>query len=512
MHTTHPPPSPDPDVVRPAGEPAAEATAALLPGAGQNDPLAVPLRSLTRRRPVLCGQSTPVRTAVERMRSEQVGAIVITDAEQIPVGVFTLHDLRDRVVLGGCRLDDPIAGVMSPDPVSLPLDAPALEAAMAMARHSIHHVVLTETGRAAGVVSEGDLFAVQQRGIARIAKALRAAGDPAALQAAAEDIRALARNLVAQGVGAEQVTRLISQLNDQLAGNLIGQVFAAAAADTAPPGLRWCWLALGSEGRLEQTLCTDQDNGLVFGLPEGGDAEAARAWLLPRARRVNEGLAACGFPLCKGEIMAGNPKWCLSLDEWRDTFADWIFRGDAPVLLNASIFFDFRALTGDADLATELRRWLLDRIRDHRQFLRLMTLNALGNRPPLGLIRDFVLAEDGAHPHTLDLKVNGVTLFVDAARIFALAAGVGETATAARLRAAAAVWKLDEAETESWVQAFHALQGMRLAMHQDQYLTRREMHNHLDPDDLAGQERRLLKESLREARRLQNRLETFFQF
>lgn len=473
------------------------------------DPLAVPLRALLRRPPVSCEQSTPLREALGRMKRERVGSILITDARQNPAGMFTLNDLRDRVVLSGCDLDGPILAVMTPGPVCLDIDAPALEAAMAMARHSIRHVVLTGAdGRAAGVISERDLFALTQTGVTAIARALREADSLPGLQKAAADIRNLARNLVAQGVGAERVTRLISQLNDQLAQNIIRRTLEPAVLGP----IRWCWLALGSEGRLEQTLCTDQDNGLVFVVPEGATAETARARLLPLARRVNEDLAACGFPLCKGEIMASNPKWCLSLEEWEDTFADWLFRGDAPVLLHATIFFDFRALDGDAALAAELRSWLNGKIKTSRLFLKQLTLNALANRPPLGFVRDFVLDDAGEFPHTLDLKVNGATLFVDAARIFALSAGLTETGTAARLRGAAEAWKLDAEEVAEWIAGFHAIQTLRLDLHQAQQAGGQAMHNHLNPNDLSAQDRRLLKEALRQARRLQGKLENFFQF
>jgi len=476
--------------------------------AAASDPLAVPLGVLARRAPVTCVQSTPVREALVSMRREQVGSILVTDRQHNPVGLFTLRDLRDRVVLGSCGIDEPIAGAMTPNLVTLDIAAPALEAAMAMARHSIRHVVLTDQGKAAGVVSERDLFALQQQGVSRIARALRLAPSVDELRRCASDIRALTRNLVAQGVGAEQVTRLISQLNDQLAENLIGR--ALAGADLA--GVRWCWLALGSEGRLEQTLCTDQDNGLIFAVPDGESADSIRARLLPLARAVNDGLAECGFPLCNGGVMASNPKWCLSKEEWRDTFADWLFRGDMPVLLNATIFFDFRPLAGDAGLASDLRGWLNERVKDNRLFLKAMTLNALANRPPLGLVRDFVYSEEGGHPHTVDLKINGVTLFVDAARIFALAAGVAETSTAARLRAAAAAWRLDPGELADWLDGFHTLQSLRLGLHQDQQTRGQAMHNRLDPDELSAHDRRRLKEALKAAKRLQGKLESYFQF
>ena len=167
-----------------------------------------------------------------------------------------------------------------------------------------------------------------------------------------------------------------------------------------------------------------------------------RSSLLPVALRINTVLAECGFPLCKGEIMASNPRWCLSLEEWQNVFADWIARGDGPVLLNASIFFDFRPLFGNLTLATQLRAWLHNKVKDNRQFLKLMTANALCNYPPLGVLRDFVVDKQGDSSNTLDLKVNGITPFVDAARIFALASGSNETNTVLRLRAAGMAWQM----------------------------------------------------------------------
>lgn len=485
-------------------------TPAPLGGSGSvlADPLATPLSILVRRGPVVCSQDSPIGEALELMRRGNVGSILLTDAEGGPAGMFTLNDLRDRVALGACDIDQPIRRVMTPNPFSLPDTAPAFEAALAMAQRSIHHVVVTHAGRVSGVISEKDLFALQQVGVSRIASSLCLAEDLATLQRVAADIRLLAHNLMAQGVSAEQLTRLISQLNDQLTQRILYLAFA----DSGLEDVSWCWLALGSEGRFEQTLHTDQDNGLIFIVPRGVSAEALRVSMLAAARRVNEWLDACGFPLCKGGIMASNPKWCLSLEEWRDTFGDWIFRGDAPVLLNASIFFDFRALAGDARLAAELRAWLNGKIKGNRQFLKLMVQNVLGNRPPLGLVRDFVVDGEGEEANTIDLKLHGTTPFVDAARIFALAAGLEETGTVRRLRGAGEAWKLNSQEVEAWVESFLFIQQLRLQLHQSLLEKGRRLSNRFDPEKLTNVERQGLKEAFRQAKKLQGRLETFFQF
>src|SRR5690606_21110291 len=114
---------------------------------------------------------------------------------------------------------------------------------------------------------------------------------------------------------------------------------------------RLCWIALGSEGREAQAIASDQDNGLIV----ADEFIAERGVFLAFAKAVNEARDACGYPLCKGGIMAGNPKWCLGISQWRALFDGWIERGDPQSLLNANIFFDFRAISGNLALAESLR-------------------------------------------------------------------------------------------------------------------------------------------------------------
>jgi CBS domain-containing protein len=372
---------------------------------------------------------------------------------------------------GGAPLDAPIGGFMTRSPVALEEDATLADAALAMARHGIRHVVVTRDGRLAGVVSERDLFALQRVGIARIAERVRGAQSVAALAEAAGEVRGLAERLLAQGVGAERLTAMVSALNDGLSARVI----ALLAPKHSLPGA-WCWLALGSEGRMEQTQVSDQDNALIV----DGD----KAAFLPFADEVNRALDAIGFPLCKGDVMARNPRWCLTLGEWQARFAAWIDEPQAEALLNAAIFFDFRPLAGAAHLAGELRDAVLPRARANRTFCRALAEGALQARPPLGLLHDFAAEE-------LDLKGLGARVFVDSARVLALAAGSPATGTAARLRGAG------EAAA---VEAFHFMQTLRL----------RARANRVRVAALSDIERRVLKEAFRQAARLQDRLRLDF--
>lgn len=460
------------------------------------------LSELCVRAPVAVVQGSPLKLALNAMSAARVGSVAVTDNTQRPTGILTLKDVLSRVTLPGLDMGTSIESVMTPDPVCLPVQATAREALLAMARHNIHHVLVVSDERLCGVLSEKDLFALRRLSVQGITSAITRAADLDTLRQAGHDIASLVHSLLAQGVEADTLTELIATLNDHLTRRLIE--LETAALDL--PGIRWCWIALGSEGRMEQTLATDQDNALIFMVADEANREAVRSQLLETALRINNGLDACGFPLCKGGIMASNPKWCLTEAEWRGQFSRWIDSGGPEELLNAGIFFDFRALAGEEALALNLRSWLAGKVRANPRFLKQMTQNSLRNTPPLGLVRDFVLSEDDAHPHTLDLKLNGATPFVDGARIYALASGQPVTGTARRLFQAGRDLHIPDDEIKSWVQAFHFIQLLRLRHQHAQQRQGIEPDNHLDPDTLSILDRRILKEGFRQARKFQARL------
>lgn len=475
--------------------------------ARERSPMDRLLSSVLRREPVTCRPEDTIESVLATMRDQGVGSVVAVDDERRPVGIFTQQDVLRRVALPRVDLAQPIAGVLTRELAMLPVHATAYEAALAMVRRGIRHVVVADEGRIAGVVSERDLFNLQRVSLRQLSQDIKQANGLDALVPLAADVRALARTMLAQGVSSEQLTQFIASLNDLLTERLLELEFGRIDVR----GIAFCWLALGSEGRLEQTLSTDQDNGIIFEPPAGVSADDARRVLLPVAQRVNQGLDACGFPLCKGGIMAGNPRWCLSTAEWRQQFARWIDSGDPEALLHGSIFFDFRPLYGAAPLAEDLRAWLNRHARANPKFLHQMAANALNNRPPLGLFRDFVVEASGEHKGTIDLKLHGAMPFVDAARIYSLATGVSATNTAQRLRAVAPALRVPPEELEAWVEAFFYIQSLRLRNQYDQSARGEPMGNRIRPDALHQLERTILKESLKQAKALQSRLALDYQ-
>ncbi len=456
--------------------------------------LETPLGSLARSAPATCGPDTSLREVLQTMHTRRIGSMLVTDDLQRPLGILTRYDVLGRVTLAGVPLDAPVSQVMVQPVHCLSTEHTAQDAALLMSAHGIRHVPVTRGAVAVGMVSERDLFAMQRLSLKQVSTSVRAAPDVATLRLVAQDIRRFARSLVGQGVQARQLTALISHLNDVLTQRLLELLAVRHGVDLS----RLCWIALGSEGRAEQTVATDQDNALI--LPDDAppaQREEARAF----GRAVNLALDECGYPLCRGGIMAGEPGCCLTLRQWRERFAHWIEHGAPEDLLNASIYFDFRPLAGDARLAQALRAEVVDSARRTPRFLKQMALNAVGHGAPLNWLGGIDIDGEGA----VDLKLQGTALFVDVARLYALAHGVQATGTRERLDAVGGLLGLAPHEYGAWAGAFEFLQMLRLRVQLEDGADATQP-NRLVVASLNDIDRRMLKESFRIARTLQQRL------
>ena len=465
--------------------------------------LTSPLSSIIRRKPVSCTANTSVRKALETMKLMHIGSMIAVDEEGRPIGIMTLQDVLERIAMPQANLDQPVINLMSTTLTAVSPHIQAQQAAILMVENGVRHILVVENEKLVGLVSEKDLFALQRVGLREIGMAIRSALQVEELLQAASNIRNVVHSMMAQGVAPEHLTQFISAFNDLLTVRIIELAFGQAAS--IPAACQICWLALGSQGRFEQTLYTDQDNALIFTVPEGYTAEQLRTELLPIAKNINDTLALCGFPLCKGMVMASNPQWCLSLGEWKKTFANWINHCTKEAILQSSIFFDFRALSGEASLAAELREWLHELAGGNERFLYQLAEAAMDFRPPIGVIKDFVLGKE----KKLDLKMYGITPFVNAARLFSLATGVPATNTIQRLRASASKMKISTEDIEAWINAFLFIQVLRLRHHdlaKANGLSDEELDNLIDPAQLNELDRRILKEAFRQARKLQIRI------
>ncbi len=460
-----------------------------------------PLGSLIKHAPICCSPAENLREALSKMQQMRIGSMLVTDDTQHAVGILTRYDILGRVTLPGVSLDTPISTVMVSPVRTLDVSDTAQDAALLMSRHAIRHVPITRQGAVVGIVSERDLFAMQRMSLQQLSNALRGANSVDELKSLAPGIRQFAARLLGQGIQARQLTALVSHLNDLLTERLLDLLAAEHGLDPQQA----CWIALGSEGREEQTVATDQDNALIL---RDNTSDADRAKWLTLARQANDTLDECGYPLCAGNIMASNAELCLKQSEWQERFAHWIGVGEPEDLLNASIFFDLRGLWGEKALAAQLRDFVTTQAGSKNRFLKLLAINALQRTPPLTWTGAIDTHDDG----TVDLKLRGTAIFVDAARLYALANGIAETNTRARLAAIGQKLNIKQREYEGWIGGFEFLQTLRLRVQIDiaqgmqEALGNPDEPNRIDIRRLNTIDRRILKETCRVARDVQDRM------
>jgi CBS domain-containing protein len=451
-----------------------------------------PLGRLVQRPPVLVRPDESIRHALEQMRDQGVGSVLVGESH-VAIGILSRHDLLERITLPGVALDAPVRSVMSSPLVHLDASMSAMDAAVAMAKHGIRHIPVVSAGQVVGMVSERDLFKLQSQSVGQLSSSIRRAADLPTLTSLAAGVRTLTQNLLAQGLRSHQLTALVSHLNDLLTQ----QTIRMAANQHGLSMDSFSWLAFGSEGRSEQTLATDQDNGLTC--TEPGLLPALKAM----AADANRWLDALGFPLCRGGVMAMHDAYAHTQSGWLQAFRQWVDHGTPQDLLSASICFDSRGLVGRSDLADALAAEPAAWCAQAPRFMKLLALQALSHTPPLSWTGRLE-TRPGPEGPGIDLKLQGSALFVDAARVLALSQGIALRSTRDRLSAAAQALHVPEGESSAWITAFDFIQTLRLR--QQLKAARTDHANWLTVDTLDAVDHRVLRESLKMAGRLQQRL------
>ncbi|MFE8073083.1 putative nucleotidyltransferase substrate binding domain-containing protein [Marinobacteraceae bacterium S3BR75-40.1] len=469
---------------------------------GSQSSLDTPLEQFALRNPIVCSPDTPLQKAIGRMHDANVGSIIVTDDQRRPTGIFTLRDLRRIVAENHGGLERPIHACMTSAPLALEQNQPAFQAALLMAEHHFGHLcIVNGDGELVGVVSERDLFALQRVDLVQLTRTIATAPNLQTLVGLRDDVQRLVEAMLARGAAADQILRLVTTLNDAT----VRRVLELRRAEL-PTDVPFTWMVFGSEARSEQTLLTDQDNAILFDCPDGIPPEAIREQLLPWARQVNEDLAACGFTLCKGHIMASNPKLCLSRKEWKQWYQSFLASTTPENLLNSTIFLDVRPVWGPPEPVESLVQEVFTLARKHTLFQKMLADHALQNRPPLSVFRSFIAALPGKH-QTIDLKAEGLAPMVDAIRVLALANSITEPNTLERLRALVRAGVVEPQDANAWSEAYELIQLIRMRHHQDLLRKGRPLDNRIDPEQLNPLDRRILRESFRQAQRLQRKLE-----
>lgn len=387
------------------------------------------LSRLVHRRPATCTPETTARQAAQKMGREGVGTLLVLKEERL-VGILTRNDLTTRLVARGKSHEEPVQKLMTRGVETIPVGATLFEAMMVMLEEGLHRLVLVEGEgrdiRPVGVLTDRDV--THFRGLDPVATAARIRSAPSVQDLA--DIRGatsgLLLRLYRQGVRAEALLDLLTCIQDRLVVRVIELVQREMRARSGgqPVEAPWAWMQLGSGGRREVALASEQHNAVVYVVPDDAD-EAARVagWFDQLAERVNAHLEEIGLPT--SEVVAHNAAWRRSLREWKKAYRFWIHQANEEALAHVPFFFDLRCLFGDCGLVDTLRQDLVDALNvqamdPERQLLIRMAENALRHRTPVSFFGRFVLERSGDQRGALDVRERGIVPVVDAARVLAL--------------------------------------------------------------------------------------------
>lgn len=416
-------------------------------GKQRNDGLLDATRVMTKRHLVSCAPETIIREAAVLMSERNVGSVVVLDAGGKPVGIVTDRELRNRVIAGDVDRESPVTAVMRSPVVTIGPDPRAVDVQLAMVRGRVQHLVVTANGStrspAVGVLSQRDIVLALGSSPAAVISEVATARDPGELRGLRERTERWLLTATSRRGSVYELAEIASEVTDAVTRRCLElATVELAARGHHPPDCRYCWLSLGSQGRREQLVRSDQDHAVVFD-GDGLRADArrrARAYYVELAAATARSLATIGFEACSGEMMASNPGWCLTPREWDRQLERWISEPTGENLLDASTLLDRRPIAGDLALGERFAAQTRGRVRNERRFLAFLARAAVDNPPPLSFFRSFVVERSGEHKDSFDIKQRAMLPLADAARVLTLELGISDPSNTIqryeRLRAA----------------------------------------------------------------------------
>ncbi|MFO8111865.1 MAG: DUF294 nucleotidyltransferase-like domain-containing protein [Desulfosalsimonadaceae bacterium] len=453
-----------------------------------------------------CTASTSIREAARLLTASRRSAILVTDDNQEPKGLITDYDLRKKVIVDGRDPDGPAGDIMTTPLLTIDADSQVFEAVLTMMRKQVKHLALQVNGTTGNVITERDIFLAQTLSPVFLVKEMNTAQGLEGLKACYAKLPMLIGRLIENGARSTHLNSIITALTDEM----LVRVMNMALESAGPPPVKFAFLLFGSEGRREQTLKTDQDNGIVFEDVPKNEEEYVRRYFLDVGNRVCDWLHEIGQTHCEFDIMAKNPTWCQPLSRWQDYHRKWIESDDPERLLKAGIFFDFRLGYGQEELVNSLHKSLFKQLKEWPGFLRHMAQNIMHVQPPLSFFGNFVLEEKGERKGGLDIK-SAMRLVVDFARIYALQGEISETNTTKRLEAVFHQKSIDKETLDNLAYAYEYLMHQRLK-HQVTVMSKKgaSPDNYLQPAKLTHIERQALKEAFKRIRTAQGKLRLDF--
>ncbi|MHB1105956.1 MAG: DUF294 nucleotidyltransferase-like domain-containing protein [Lutibacter sp.] len=455
------------------------------------------------KNPVTTLKTSTIKEAAKIMSEKRVGSILIVENKN-PIGIITDKDLRQKIATGLFSIDENVTAIMSSPVKTFKQKITVAEAQIAMIKNKITHLCITKDGtnktELIGVLSEHDIVVLHGNNPSLLIKKVYRAKDVNSLKYIREKTSNLLQGYMEQNIPITFISKIISEINEAITIKAIE--LSLEEMDKQPP-VRFGWLALGSQGRKEQLLMTDQDNALVFEDVPPEKYQPTKQYFLQLAKKVTEKLNYVGFEYCPADMMASNPKWCLSLAEWKNQFDAWIKTPTEDAMMMCTIFFDYDLVYGDKKLVNEMSDSIYESINSFEIFLNFMGRNALRNPPPIGFFRQFLVEDDGKHKDQFDIKSRALMPLVDAARLLTLSHSIKDkNNTVSRFKKLIKVEPKNQDLYLSCIDSFNILLQFRT----QQGLTNNDSGRYVDLNKLSKSEKLSLKGCFKPIRDVQDLL------
>lgn len=467
---------------------------------GGNIFFTTPIEAFATKNVITASQDISIQNAASLMSLKKISSIVLVDSNDMPIGIVTDRDLRDKVVAKGRNVSEPIKNIMNPPIIRAEAKEYGFEALLKMLRHNVHHVLIVKDGILTGIITNHDLMLLQGTSPIALVKDIETQQTVEGLAPLSKGVDNIVGVFLNENVKASNIGKVIAEINDRI----LKKILEIAEQKYGTPPVPYCWIIFGSEGRKEQTFKTDQDNALIYRDPVSEkEEEDIKAYFTEFTLFVKESLLRCGFPPCPAGFMASNPRWCQPLKVWKRNFSKWISVPSSEAILNSVIFLDFRPVYGDFSLAELLRDYIFYSLREQRDFFYFLAEMTIKNIPPLGFLKTFVVEKSGEHKDQLDLKTKGIAPIVDIARLFAMEMRLRETSTLERIDALKDKVKIIQDHGDELKHAFEFVMLLRM---EHQFRLIKEglpPNNYIYPDKLSTFEKRTIKEAFRVVSKIQ---------
>lgn len=480
------------------------AVASKLRSSAASEALRTRVGEVMATNPVTCKPNDTIQQAAQIMTDRAVSSVLVVEDTGGPrprvVGILTDRDLRRRVIAKARDFADPVSTIMTPSPETISPDMLIFEAMLLMAERGYHHLPVSDGSGVVGMIVIGDLLSTLHTDPVYATATLARKTDIEDIAEVATNARAMIVRYIERGVSSDEVSKLLTVIADAVARRLL----TLAEAELGAPPVPYAFVVLGSQGRKEMGLASDQDNALI--LDDSFDDETHGEYFRRLAEFVCTNLAKAGYPLCPGDMMAANPAWRMTLGKWSETFHHWVTAPTSDALLNAQTFFDIRGIHGELSLVDALRRSYVP-IASNSGRLHAHLANLAANRePPLGFFKGLVLEKSGEHADTLDVKKGGTAAVVQMARLFAVAGALPQLSTRERLAAGAGAGTVSRQGAADLADAFEFLAMVQFQHQMRQVNAGQQPDNHVNPKNLSRLEREHLRDAFNVIRKMQQSL------